>query len=214
MQLINTDGMVFIGPGSEWFWTTVGSIVTAVSLIAIFRQLRMQRSADAMKQIDAFMQDFFSERLLRHQLTVLFAIRDGVSRDNLPLAATTAIANYLEKIGTLAHEGHLDLKLLGGATGICQGWWATMEPTLLRLRVETGLTIMFGGFEWLVGKYAEADRRAGVEVRYDDAWQSNSLARRISLAEEWLRVESELRTVIVVPSGAAPGQGRRRQQSE
>lgn len=21
MQLINTDGMAFVGPGSEWFWT-------------------------------------------------------------------------------------------------------------------------------------------------------------------------------------------------
>jgi hypothetical protein len=106
VQPINTDGMVFIGPGSEWFWTTIGSIVTAVSLIAIFRQLRLERSAGAIEQIDAFMQEFFSERLLRHQLTVLVAPRDGVDPVLIPTGAGAAIANYLTKIGTLAHAAH------------------------------------------------------------------------------------------------------------
>jgi hypothetical protein len=39
--------MVFIGPGSEWFWAALSGIVTAVTLIAIFRQLRLQRSEGA-----------------------------------------------------------------------------------------------------------------------------------------------------------------------
>ena len=32
MKLINTDGMAFIGPGSEWFWTAVSGIVLVVTL--------------------------------------------------------------------------------------------------------------------------------------------------------------------------------------
>ena len=42
MKLINTDGMSFIGPGSEWFWTAVSGLVLAVTFIAIYRQLRTQ----------------------------------------------------------------------------------------------------------------------------------------------------------------------------
>ncbi len=47
MTLINTDGMSLIGPGSEWFWTAVSGVVLAVTLIAIYRQLRLQANQAA-----------------------------------------------------------------------------------------------------------------------------------------------------------------------
>jgi len=40
VQFINTDGLSFIGPGSEWFWTALSGIVLAVTFVAVFRQLR------------------------------------------------------------------------------------------------------------------------------------------------------------------------------
>ncbi len=40
MRLINTDGMAFIGPGSEWFWTAVSGLVLAGTAIAIYLQVR------------------------------------------------------------------------------------------------------------------------------------------------------------------------------
>ena len=63
--------MVFVGPGSEWFWAALSGVVTAITLLAILRQLRMQQGAEAIEQVDAFMREFFSERQLRHQLTLL-----------------------------------------------------------------------------------------------------------------------------------------------
>jgi len=43
VKFVNTDGMVFIGPGSEWFWTAVSGMALAITFIAIYRQLRGQR---------------------------------------------------------------------------------------------------------------------------------------------------------------------------
>jgi len=43
MKLINTDGLALIGPGSEWFWTALQFTALAVTLIAIYRQLRTQQ---------------------------------------------------------------------------------------------------------------------------------------------------------------------------
>jgi hypothetical protein len=43
VTFINTDGLAFIGPGSEWFSTAVSGIVLAITFIAIYRQLRGQR---------------------------------------------------------------------------------------------------------------------------------------------------------------------------
>jgi len=35
MKLINTDGLAFIGPGSEWYWTAMSGLVLAVTFFAI-----------------------------------------------------------------------------------------------------------------------------------------------------------------------------------
>ena len=48
MKLVNTEGMSFIGPGSEWFWTALGGIALTVTFVAIYRQVRLQRSAVAL----------------------------------------------------------------------------------------------------------------------------------------------------------------------
>ena len=43
MKLINTDGMAFIGPESEWLWTALTFVTLSVTFIAIYRQLKAQQ---------------------------------------------------------------------------------------------------------------------------------------------------------------------------
>lgn len=43
MKLINTDGMAFFGPGSEWLWTALQFTALAITFVAIYRQLRTQQ---------------------------------------------------------------------------------------------------------------------------------------------------------------------------
>jgi hypothetical protein len=35
--------MIFLGPGSEWFWAAATGVILAATLVAIYRQLLMQR---------------------------------------------------------------------------------------------------------------------------------------------------------------------------
>ena len=65
MRLISTDEMVFIGPGSEWFWTAVSGLVLAVTFVAIYRQLTLARSANAFTQLNALVDEWQGERLVR-----------------------------------------------------------------------------------------------------------------------------------------------------
>lgn len=44
MTLVNTDGLVLLGPGSEWLWAAVSGLVLAGTGIAIYRQLRVQQA--------------------------------------------------------------------------------------------------------------------------------------------------------------------------
>ena len=76
MNFINTDGMSFIGPGSEWFWTALGVIIAAVTLFGIYRQLRLQLGAGAIVQMETINKEFQSEQMSRARLAVLLALRD------------------------------------------------------------------------------------------------------------------------------------------
>jgi hypothetical protein len=50
-MLINTNDLVLIGPGSEWFWIMAQFVALAVTGLAIIRQLRAQRSAAVFDQM-------------------------------------------------------------------------------------------------------------------------------------------------------------------
>ena len=216
MKLINTDGMAFIGPGSEWFWTALSGIVLAVTFLAIYRQLRLQRSQAAIDHLDLRLREWMSERLIRSKLEINLALRDGVDRVDLPEAAADPILNYWEKVGTLVRDGHLDPKgvwNLGGNN--CRFWWELLAPYVRKWRLEEG-DALSEHFEWLAGAMAEMDRRAGVTMVYDDARLTGELEHRIAAFQTQLRVEQSLRTVIIAspetlpavpPESPAPAEG-------
>jgi hypothetical protein len=43
VSLVDTDGIVILGPGSEWFWMALTGLVLAGTGVAIYRQLRVQQ---------------------------------------------------------------------------------------------------------------------------------------------------------------------------
>lgn len=204
VKLINTDGMAFIGPGSEWFWTALSGIVLAVTFLAIYRQLRLQRSQAAVEQVDAVMREFFSERMLGHQLVLLLAMQAGADRENLPEGSVTPVYNYFNKVGQLARDGHIDLKNIGGMAAVGLAWWATLEPHVRRHGARLGPSSVQDPFEWLAGRFAEIMGRAGMTIVFDDAYLRDSLERRIAITRDMLRVEQSLRTVIIASPEAAP----------
>ena len=204
MKFINTDGMAFIGPGSEWFWTALSGIVLAVTFLAIYRQLRLQRSQAAVEQLDALMREFFSERMLGHQLALLLAMQAGKDREHLPEGSATAVYNCFNKVGQLARDGHIDMKNIGGMAGVGLAWWATLEPYVRRHGARLGPSSVQDPFEWLAGRFAEIMERAGATIVFDEAYLRDSLERRIGSTRDMLRVEQSLRTVIVASPEAVP----------
>jgi hypothetical protein len=207
MKLINTDGLAFIGPGSEWFWTALTGLVLAATFLAIYRQLSIARSASLREQLDAFARDWNSERMQRHKLEVLVAVRDGVDPAHLPEGSVDALSGFYERIGALARSGDFDAEALQSAiTFPCQGWWTRLAPQVRRWRAEAGEPRIYDNFEWLAGHIAEMDRRAG-----HPAFDERTLGpfdERIASLRGSLRVEQALRSVIVAspdaPTAAQP----------
>jgi hypothetical protein len=205
VKLINTDGMAFIGPGSEWFWTALSGIVLAVTFLAIYRQLRLQRSQGAIEQIDAFQREWESERVLSYRLTVLVALQDGTDPAHVPDAAAQALATYWEGIGSLARGGHLDRRLLWDTNGAaCQLWWGYLGPYCGATRARLHDPAILENFEWLAAEMDAVDRRAGMGVTYTEAVRTAELGRIINNTRERIRVEQSLRTVILASPEAVP----------
>ena len=205
VTLINTDGMAFIGPGSEWFWTALSGIVLAVTFLAIYRQLSMARSASAREQLDSFQREWESERMLRHGLAVLVSLGDGTDAAHLPEGSAAVLANFWDRLAVLTRSRLHDRKVVHRGYGdSCQRWWATLAPQVRRWRDESGEPRLIEDFEWLAGLMDDLDRRAGMATpTLDAAWLASSLADRITYCEEALRVEEALRTVIIAPPSPA-----------
>ena len=194
MRLINTEGLALIGPGSEWFWTAVSGIILAVTFIAIYRQLRIARSATAFEQVDRLRHEWDSERMNRYVLDVCTALKAGVDPADIPEGAAAYLSDFWDSIGQLVQTGHIDRALMHRAYGdACRWWWAALEANNLRFRRETGNENAGSDFEWLSVEMTRLDTKAGRRQDYNLAFVMRTLDRRIERAEDEVRIGEALR---------------------
>lgn len=203
MTLINTNGMSFIGPGSEWFWTALGVIIAAVTLLGIYRQLRLQLGAGAIEQMETINREFQSEQMSRARLAVLVALRDGVDPANLPPAAND-IANFWERVGYLVRAGHVDRVLVNQYfDASIRAWWGWLEPLTHVARQRDDDPAQHEHFEWLAGLMAQMDRKAGKTATFDEANRASLVPFYIERNREVVRIAEESRAVITRPLSTA-----------
>jgi hypothetical protein len=198
VTLINTKGMALIGPGSEWFWAALQFTALAITFIAIYRQVRIARSARAVEQVREYSRQFGDERMARYRLAILVALRDEME---IPLGIGIAMANYFNDVASLSQSGHLDIKLLWNSLGTeFETWWVLLQPLIQRGRAVDG-PAGYVEWEWLVGEFVRMDRRKGghvtIDAEYVANWRSGGVIERI---QDRIRVEQSLRTVIIAPS--------------
>ena len=202
MTFINTDGMSFIGPGSEWFWTAVSGIVLAVTFIAIYRQLSLARAANAFTQLSALVEEWQGERLVRKRVAVLVAIRDGVALADIPDSPAGAVANYWEKVGALARAGHVAPSLVAEGLGAADSWWGILAPWVLKARTVDANAGLFEHFEWLAATLV----RLHPALAFDRESFDRTLEDRLASTEADLRDLEAMHTVI---ASVAPTAGHR-----
>lgn len=194
MNLINTNGLSLIGPGSEWFWTAISGLVLAGTFVAILRQLRIARSATAFEQINRIQDQWNEERTVRYTLDVYRHLRSGADLADISEGAATFLSDYWDGVGGLVRAGHIDEKLFHQFNGEgCRFWWAVLGPNNLRYRLESGNLSAGEHFEWLAGRMAQIDRKLGRRLEFDVAIVLRSLDRRIERAQGQLDVAEALR---------------------
>jgi hypothetical protein len=204
VKFINTDGMAFIGPGSEWFWAAVSGVVLAVTFFAIYRQLRLQRGQAAIEQVEAFRREWTSERWSRTRLDALLTYRDTTDPQKLDTPSMDAIASYWENVALLVRRHYLDGELLLELdAGSCEPWWVILSPIIHWLRVESNAPTLFANFEWLSAQGAANSRRKG-ELPFTEERIRKHLDYRIATNRAAIRLGEALRSVPTGSSEIAP----------
>ena len=213
MKLVNLDEFVIVGPGSEWFWTMVSGVVLAITFIAIYRQLRLQRDAGAITQAQDIYREWTSERMARAKLQALIGIRDGAD----PAATLTSavdVGDFWEGQAYLVKAGNIERKLVYNSMGpSVRIWWGLLAPSAQVARRQAKDQGVWIDFEWLAGLFAGYDRKANEPATYDAAYLSARVPELIETNAHAIRVFEDLRTVIVraaPTTGLAPAPRRRR----
>ena len=204
MKLFSGDELVLVGPGSEWFWAALSGIVTAVTLLAIFRQLRLQANQAAIEQVASFAREWYTERFVTYRLDVFLALQAGTHPTQVPVLAATRLGDYWEDIGALVRKGHLDRRLLRESSGpICETAWAYLGPFIEAERAKHQDPTIWIHFEWLAGVMAQMHRAAAVDSKpYDLAEFMSELDGYIAGLRRSLAIEQSLRSVTIAPSDA------------
>jgi len=185
MELVNTNGMAFIGPGSEWFWGAISGLILTITFIAIYRQLRLQRDAAAIQQLTDLEHEWSSERMARAKLTLLLALEAGTVRDDLPNRAVSEIGFFWQRVGYLVRTGHLDRALVYSHLGDQLQFWSTwLRPP-------------WPDFAWLAADAAAVDAKQGLPSQADPASLAKEIPELVTHFREAIEMFEALRTVTV-----------------
>jgi hypothetical protein len=161
MSMVNAEGLMLFGAGSEWFWSMLQFVVVAITLVGIYVQLRQARAASAFTQADAIQEQWAAERMVRRRLAIAVALRDGGPDADLE-ALCKPIANFWEGVGALVRAKHIELAVVQENVGsACLSWWTVLEPEVRRGQAELG-SDLWEHFEWLAAEVARSRRAQGV----------------------------------------------------
>jgi hypothetical protein len=204
MQIVSPEPIVLIGPGSEWFWTALSGFVLAVTFLAIWRQLRVQQSANAFAQVAAFDAELQSERLVWAAYDVLKSIADGVAPSDVPAGPASALGSHWESVGLLVRGGHLDRRVAYTSMSYSVQYdWAVLAPFAAKIRAATGMPAIFEHFEWLAGDMHRMDRARGGGIVIDDEYLASHRQTSLESLRDQIRA-FERSKVVYVRDAPAP----------
>ncbi|HET7182759.1 MAG TPA: hypothetical protein VFI15_11045 [Candidatus Limnocylindrales bacterium] len=196
---MSDEPIVIWGPGSEWFWIMLQTVVVAVTLVGIYFQFRLQRAANAFDQLGRIDQQWDSEQMLRARLDVLRSVAAG---EQSPEGALTLVGNFWETVASLVRQGHVNARSVsetyGGAAAM---WWSAIAGATRSLRKDRLDPTIFANFEWLAKRFSADGVKAGAPREYDGDTLRQIFEAAIPGMEDRIRQAEDLR---MAPEHRAP----------
>jgi hypothetical protein len=207
VTLINADGMAFIGPGSEWFWSAAQFLVVAVTLFGIYRQLRGQAAANAVQRIESLHKQWSSGHMSYTKLVLALHLK----YEAFGSATWFKAQPILDFFGTLADlydEGYISLDELGDNWGrSIQIYWAMLAPAVNQERLLEGLPL-YEGIDTLITLLRAWEAKRGITLlSLDPSTVAVFLDHTIQQHIEALRQEQGYRSGVIPSAPDMPPVG-------
>jgi hypothetical protein len=194
--MVDLEKLTFLGPGSEWFWSMLQFVVVAVSLVGLYRQVRLQTAKDEIQQAEALASEWNSERMHRSRLDVLEYVEKHERWADIPVQPAGVVGDFWERLGYLVRKGHIDRDLVNEYLGTSiRLWWALLGPLARGSRETLDDPAIYEHFDWLAGAMEEADRKAGRHGTFDQRTFAHLLERSTQVSRAAVRAEERLRAV-------------------
>lgn len=205
MKLINTEGMVFIGQGSEWLWTAVSGVVLAVTFLAIYRQLRLQAGAGAIERMQTLQGIWDSERMIRARLDVaIWRKHAGGSPPSFEVQAALGwLCGFFEDLADLQEQRYVSLAEVLSTWGqSVVAYWTVLQPVIQQERAKAGDA--YPAFERLAQQVVQVARRRGLDYGLPETEIAAFLDGQIGRNTARLRILRDVSAGIIPTEPAAP----------
>ena len=198
MGVINTGGLVLIGPGSEWLWTALQFFALSITGLAIFRQLRAQTSANSLA-MGTRLADSFRIELRRFKLAALIDVSGNI-RTMTPAIET--VGDWFDGTAGGIEHGYIPARMAWQEWGeAAQTYWAVFRPALEeRRKTEPG---RWKDWDRWLEDLVDRDRKAGTVRDLSPSYLARWIPETIAYHIVSLRLEDEGKRG-VVPTWPVP----------
>lgn len=182
LELFSNDG--------QWFWQALGTVIVGASLLAVYRQVRLQQMAGMVDAIEKLVMAWNSENQLRLRLAVCEKMRADATYFG---ADTEELLELFERIGAYVKFGALSERAVWDVfSWHIDHYYELARSGLADLRIHHKDRLLFENFEWLAIQLNKRSRDKGLQslIVQNQSDARNFLNAEINTAQILLGLES------------------------
>ena len=159
---------------SSWFWTFIQSLAIIISLIFIYRQIRLQRIANMVNSFDIYDKKWESIEMLNARKE---ACSKYLKNDKIITRTDELVLGFFEDLGVYSEKRVFDLEIVWGkySQNIIY-YWSILEPGVSDLRKSTNDLTWYEDFQTLSKKIIKHSRKRGITNRKNTEIDLNKFA--------------------------------------
>ena len=123
------------GAGSEWFWTMIQSLAIIISLIFIYRQVRIQRDSNMLQMLSKMRESWDGPQMIKYRHT---ACENRLKSSRKIDAAESQVLGFFEEMGLFLRKGVLEEEFVWITYSyFIEHYWSMLEPNIKEFRLSS-----------------------------------------------------------------------------
>lgn len=135
------------GETSQWFWSMAQTFIILVSLIFIYRQVRVHRFSNMLQTLSSLREHWNSDTMLAARKTTCINYQKGTKKIG---KAEGDVLGFFEELGLLLKKGVVSKEFIWETYSyFIEHYWSMLEPNIKEFRLSTNDNSWLDNFESL-----------------------------------------------------------------